>query len=113
MNNSSKYPSAILVWLLILVCFVAYVSHVITVDTPGIVAVPGYEHGVGFCGIEFGVALHAEEDHYWHDKRHDITYVVNAGHLEDEEVLQLVHKAEVYCANLIESRQSDTKLPLR
>jgi hypothetical protein len=55
-----------------------------------------YEHGVAFCGHDV-VFLDVESEVF---KRNDITYVINAGHLEDEEVLALTKKAEEVCASL-------------
>lgn len=91
--------------MLVLACFLGYVSHLMTYTAPGIIAVPGFQHGVAFCGVEYGVVAYTEDNEFWHDKERDITYVVNEGHINDEEVNNLVLTAQVECAKLAKEKK--------
>lgn len=61
----------------------------------GIVILEGYEHGVGFCGQEYGAVLFSATDTVIKD---DIgTYVINKGHDNDPQVKELVALTHTEC----------------
>lgn len=61
----------------------------------GIITVPGYAHGVAFCGKEYGAVVSTDEATLWADGV--ATYVINAGHEKDKEVKVLEWEAKASC----------------
>lgn len=63
--------------------------------TEGIVTLEGYKHGVGFCEKDFSAVILTEDAYTWNDGV--ATYVVNKGHYNDPEVMDLVDLAHKHC----------------
>ena len=57
----------------------------------GIVGVEDWAHGVALCEADFSAVVVLEEATVWNDGI--ATYVVNAGHFQDEQTRKLVKKA--------------------
>jgi len=85
-------------------CLAAFVLMTVQCSNKGIVALKGFQHGVAFCGNEFSYVVHGKEDHAWYDKENNITYVINAGHLDDPEVKELEKLAETHCEELFSKK---------
>lgn len=79
-------------------------STVIIQEPKGVVALPGWEEGVAFCGEEYTWVVVGPKDHTWYDRVSNITYVINQGHANDEEANQLERLAERECAALEEDQ---------
>jgi hypothetical protein len=65
----------------------------------GIIILEGYEHGVGFCGKEYGTVLFSATDAVI--KMDDIaTYVINENHQNDPQVNELIALTHTECNKL-------------
>ena len=72
----------------------------ILVYTPeGIIGLDDWEHGVAMCEYKDDVSMEMVDikgGHMWTDM--GITYVVNSGHLDDIEMIELTNVAHRVCA---------------
>jgi prepilin-type N-terminal cleavage/methylation domain-containing protein len=65
----------------------------------GIVILEGYEHGIGFCGKEYGTVLFSATDAVI--KMDDVaTYVINENHQNDPQVNELIALTHTECNKL-------------
>ncbi len=66
----------------------------------GIVSVPDWEHGVALCegGEDERIGLYGEA-HMW--KSHGIMFVVNKGHMVDDQLMDLKTLATAECAQYL------------
>ena len=64
----------------------------------GIVAVNGWANGVAFCEKEYHWVVFQKEVTVWNDGM--ASYVVNAGHENDEQLQHLKDLVHLYCPTL-------------
>lgn len=82
--------------------FVGFICYHLGNGAPGIIIVPGYEHGVALCEGEEGqneeMVTQEDEYHMWMED--GVLFTVNYGHLDDDEVQELVRWGKHECAAL-------------
>ena len=76
--------------------FLVTCMYAIFTGGAGIVAVEGYEHGVALCGNQMHDVVGVDEATVWADEY--ATYVINAGHEGDPEVVALQAAALIECS---------------
>lgn len=95
-----NYTLPIVVGIILTFCVVGAFSS-INQEVPGLVALPDYGHGIALCQ---GTEDTPREDNssYTHWTTGGIYFLINAGHMEDTEVVELEELAIKHCSQYFE-----------
>ena len=91
--------------VMVVVVMVLVIGILMFGSDKGIVVLKGWGQGVAFCGNEFPAVVSSNKDHTWYNSTEDITFVVNAGHINDKEVKELEAMAITECNKLKEENK--------
>ena len=86
--------------LIVSLVFIAFIAFVVgNVSGAGIVVVDGWSHGVALCGEVDGANPVTETSAatLWSNEHGDL-FTVNAGHMSDPEVQELIRLTEQECS---------------
>jgi len=70
----------------------------------GIISIEGYRHAIALCGDESDSGMTPDKATVWVND--DITYIINSGHENDNEIKRLVRVSKVECEMLKKYNQA-------